>query len=217
MEKSLHILEHPALQHKLGILRDKNTASAEVRRLIHEMAMLLAYEATRDLRLRNVVKETPLGSCTVSAIAQSPLVISILRAGNSMVDGVLAILSDAKVGHIGIYRDRFTQNTVEYYFRLPDKNHVQNQEVLLIDPLVATGDTVLASIERLRQFNVGKIRVLCLLISQQAAARIQHFYPDVDIFTIGVEKELNAEGFLLPGIGDVSSRLYGWASELNMV
>src|SRR5260221_13826726 len=116
MKKSLHVLEHPALQHKLGILRDKHTTSAEVRRIINEMSTLLAYEATRDLELRSVVKQTLLGSCTIQQIAHPPLVISILRAGNGMLEGVLAILSDAKVGHIGIYRDRFTKNTEEYYF-----------------------------------------------------------------------------------------------------
>lgn len=177
MKNSLHVLDHPALQHKLGILRNKHASSAEVRRIIVEISTLLAYEATRHLSLHSTPVETPMGVSVAYHITQPPLIVSILRAGNSMLDGVLAVLADAKVGHIGIYRDRFTQNTIEYYFRLPDRNHVQGKEILLVDPLVATGDTVLASIERLKQFAVGTISVLCLLISRPALERIQHFYP----------------------------------------
>lgn len=213
MKNSLHLADHPALQHKLGILRNKQTSSAEVRNTISEIAALLAYEATRHLDLEDCVVETPMGGTVVKHITLPPLVVSILRAGNSMLNGVLSVLSEAKVGHIGIYRDRFTQDTVEYYFRLPDRNHVQGKEVILIDPLVATGDTMLACIDRLQQFGVGMISLLCLLISKPALERIQHFYPDVLIYTIGVEQNLNEQGFLIPGIGDVSSRLYGWMSE----
>lgn len=213
--KNVYLLDHPALLHKLGILRNKHTSSAEVRQIIDEVSMLLAYEATRHLSVHQIKIETPMGAATVQQLAQLPVVVSILRAGNSMLDGVLAILGEAKVGHIGIYRDRATQNTVEYYFRLPDRDHVQGKEVLLIDPLVATGDTVLASIERMQQFGVGVIRILCLLISRAALERIQHFYPQVLIYCLGIEEEVNDRGFLIPGIGDVSSRLYGWASETH--
>lgn len=213
MKESLHLINHPALQHKLGVLRDRHTHSAEVRRIISEISALLAYEATRNLSLQSVEVETPMEGCATHRLTEPPLVVSILRAGNSMLEGVLMILTEAKVGHIGIYRDRFTQNTVEYYFRLPDKNHVQDKEVLLVDPLVATGDTVLAAIERLSQFGVSRISVLCILISRPALERIQYFYPEVQIYAVGIEEKLNEEGFLMPGIGDVSSRLYGWVSE----
>lgn len=209
----LHLIKHPALQHKLSLLRDKATSSAEIRRLINEVSMLLAYEATRDLSLQHTSMETPMGAGVGYHIEHQPLIVSILRAGNSMLDGVLQIVTEAKVGHIGIYRDRLTQNTVEYYFRLPNLEHVRGQEILLIDPLVATGDTVLASIERLLQFGIGKINILCILISKPAIEKIEHFYPDVAIYTIGIEEALNEQGFLIPGMGDVSSRLYGWASE----
>lgn len=215
MKNSLHLLDHPALQHKLGILRNKQTSSAEVRRVVTEISTLLAYEATRNLPLRSAQVETPMGMSTIYQIEQPPLVVSILRAGSSMLDGILSVVCEAKVGHIGIYRDRFTQNTVEYYFRLPDRNHVKDKTVLLVDPLVATGDTVLAGIERLQQFGVGVISVLCLLISRVALQRIQHFYPEVLIYAVGVEENLNEQGFLLPGIGDISSRLYGWLSETH--
>ncbi|MBS0350308.1 MAG: uracil phosphoribosyltransferase [Proteobacteria bacterium] len=207
---NLHVMDHPTLQHKLGILRDKDTPSAEVRRIIQEIATLLAYEAARELPIESRQVTTPIGSSIAYSIKQTPLVVSILRAGNGMLDGVLAVLSEAKVGHIGIYRDRFTQNTIEYYFRLPDRNHVRGKDVLLMDPLVATGDTVIASIERLKQFESGNITVLCLLISQAALERIFYFYPQVHIFTIAVEETLNEQGFLIPGIGDVASQLYGW-------
>jgi uracil phosphoribosyltransferase len=212
-KKLLQVLNHPALQHKLGILRNKRTTSAEIRQIICEISMLIAYEASRQLSLESIEVETPMGVSPASRLVQSPLVVSILRAGNSMLDGVLAILSDAKVGHIGIYRDKLTQNTVEYYFRLPSKNYVKDREVFLIDPLVATGDTILSAIERLRQFEVGKISVLCLLISGSALARIEHFYPEVSVFTLGIEDSVNGDGYLMPGIGDVSSRLYGWPTE----
>jgi len=217
MENSLHLLAHPVLQHKLGILRNKRTTSAEVRRIITEISTLLAYEATRNLSLRSAQVETPMGISAICQIEQPPLIVSILRAGGSMVDGILAVLCDAKVGHIGIYRDRFTQNTIEYYFRLPDGNHVKDKAVLLVDPLVATGDTVLAGIERLQQFGVGIISVVCILISRVALERIQHFYPEVMIYTVGVEENLDERGFLLPGIGDISSRLYGWLSETHAI
>ncbi len=213
MTDSFHLLDHPALQHKVGILRDKRTCSAEVRRIINEISTLLTYEATRDLSLEMVDAETPIQKTNVPRIVEPPLIVSILRAGNSMLEGALAIISDAKVGHIGIYRDRFTQNTVEYYFRLPDRKHVSGQKILLIDPLVATGDTVLAGIDRLQQFSVGKISILCILISKIALERIQYFYPEVGIYAIGIEENLDPKGFLIPGMGDVSSRLYGWAGE----
>lgn len=213
MKSSFYLLEHPVLQHKLGVLRNKFTSSSDVRQIIREISTLLAYEATRHLALHAVEVETPMGLSTAYKIEKPPLIVSIMRAGNSMLDGVLSVLAESKVGHIGIYRDRFTLNTVEYYFRLPDKNHVDGKEVLLIDPLVATGDTVLASIERLKQFNVGVITILCLLISREAIERIQHFYPDVAIYAVGIEKEMDQRGFLTPGIGDVSSRLYGWVCE----
>ena len=209
----LHLISHPALQHKLSLLRNKTTPSAEIRRLIDEVSMLLAYEATRDLTVQDTEIETPMGVSLGCYIERQPLIVSILRAGNSMLDGVLKILAEAKVGHIGIYRDRLTQNTVEYYFRLPSLEYVRDQEILLIDPLVATGDTVLASIERLLQFGVGKINILCILISKPALEKIAYFYPKVAVYAIGVEAALNEQGFLIPGMGDVSSRLYGWASE----
>jgi uracil phosphoribosyltransferase len=216
-DDSLQLLDHPALQHKLGILRDKQTSSAEIRLIIGEISTLIAYEAARHLSLQNVEVATPVGTSTVRQIVETPLVVSILRAGNSMLDGVLAILSEAKVGHIGIYRDKLTQNTVEYYFRLPDKNHVEDKEVFLIDPLVATGDTVLAAVERLQQFGVGKISMLCLLISRIALERIEHFYPEVTIYTLGIEENVDEQGYLIPGMGDVSSRLYGWVREANAI
>lgn len=217
MQNSLHLLDHPALQHKLSILRNKQTSSAEVRRIITEISTFLAYEATRNLSLCSAEVETPMGTSAVHKIEHSPLVVAILRAGNSMLEGIFAVLSEAKVGHIGIYRDRFTQNTIEYYFRLPDRNHVQGKAVLLVDPLVATGDTILAGIARLQQFGVGAISVLCILISRVALEKIQHFYPEVTIYTVGIEEKLDSQGFLLPGIGDISSRLYGWLSDMHAV
>ncbi len=206
----LRLIEHPVLQQKLGILRNKSTNAAELRRLLHDISILLAYEATKNLQLRQTQVDTPFGVSEVSEIVKIPLIVSIMRAGNSMLEGVLTILPQAEVGHIGIYRDRFSQNTVEYYLRLPNREHLQERDILLVDPMIATGDTMVASIDRLKQFEVGRISVLCALASRVSLEKLRSFHPQICVYTLGVEERLNDQGYLIPGMGDIGSRLYGW-------
>ncbi|SFC61483.1 uracil phosphoribosyltransferase [Pseudoalteromonas denitrificans] len=205
MEK-LTIISHPVLQHKLTLLRKKETKSCEFRRLLNEISGLLAYESTKELALIDVDIQTPLESMQGQEVKQAPIIVSIMRAGNGMLDGLLNMLPFASAGHIGIYRDKFIQNTVEYYFRLPKE--VAGKEIILADPLLATGDTALACIDRLKQYNVGKITMICILVSQQGVDKLHHFHPDVNIIAIGKERELNEDGHLLPGLGDAGDRLY---------
>lgn len=211
MNSQMHVLDHPILQHKLSYLREARTSSAEFRRILHEMSGLLAYEASRSLALKELAVMTPHGSCNVQRLLQTPIVVAIMRAGNEMLAGVLEVLPQARVGHIGIYRDRVMQHTVEYYSRLPDD--IEGRAIFLLDPLLATGDTVLASIDRLQQYKTGSITLLTLLSCQAGFAKIAQFYPAVAVYTLGVADQLNDMGFLLPGLGDVGDRLYGIQNE----
>ncbi len=209
----LQLIKHPVLQQKMGILRNRHTNAAELRRLLNEISILLTYEATKNLKLTPIQIETPFGLGEVVEISALPVIVSIMRAGNSMLEGVLTVLPQAEVGHIGIYRDRFSLNTVEYYLRLPNRENLQGREILLVDPLIATGDTMVASIDRLKQFKVGQISVLCVLASQLSLEKLAYFHPEIYIYTLGVEEQLNDQGYLIPGMGDIGSRLYGWKRE----
>ena len=207
MYKDLSELRHPLLQHKLGYLRDKTTISAEFRRLTHEIASALAFEAMRDWTDMEIVSvQTPLAPAKVDRIINPPVAVAILRAGNGMLDGVLDMIPTASSGFIGIYRDKFIQNTVEYYFKLPAD--AKGKQILLCDPLIATADTIIAAIDRLKSYHVGKIKVLSILVSTKALERLEHFHPDVEIFALNVEKEMTDNGYLVPGLGDAGDRLY---------
>jgi len=204
---STKVINHPLLKHKLGYLRDKNTRSQEFRDLTREISKLLAYEAMRDWNhLESVSIETPLANTEVERILKAPVAVAILRAGNGMLDAVLDMIPIASAGFIGIYRDKFIHNTVEYYFKLPQE--IQNREILLCDPLIATADTMIAAIDRLKSYRVGKIRILSILISEEAIERLNHFHPDAEVYTLQVEKQMNEQGYLVPGLGDAGDRLY---------
>jgi uracil phosphoribosyltransferase len=203
------ILEHPVLQHKLSILRDKDISSMAFRQIVEEMSQMMAYEATRDLGMGLSRVTTPLETAQFPKITETFTIVAILRAGLGMLNGMLKILPFATVGHIGIYRDRFVNATVEYYLRLP--KGVKNQRVLLLDPMLATGDTACAAIERLKEFGVGQIRLITLLAAPQGVRKIHAHYPDVEIFTVSLERDLNAKGYILPGMGDAGDRLYDTA------
>lgn len=207
MHKNLIELRHPLMLHKLGYLRDKNTNSADFRTLTTEISKLLAYEAMRDWQDMDAVRvETPLAPTKVDRIINPPVAVAILRAGNGMLDGVLSMIPIASSGFIGIYRDKFIQNTVEYYFKLPAD--VKGRPILLCDPLIATADTMIAAIDRLKSYHVGPIKVLSILASEHALTRLHHFHPDVKIFALNVEKEMTDNGYLVPGLGDAGDRLY---------
>jgi len=207
MSGKLTLLEHPVLKHKLGCLRNKNTGSHEFREIMREISRLLAYEATRELKTYTDKVDTPLANgAEVERIEDPPVVVSIMRAGNGMIDGILQTLPICSAGHIGIYRDKFINNTVEYYFKIPE--NTKGRTVLLADPLLATGDTAIACIDRLKQYNVGKIKMLCILAAPQGLERLHHFHPDVEVVALAKEEGLNDNGYLLPGIGDAGDRLY---------
>ena len=199
-------MNHPVLQHKLSLLRDKNISSMAFRQIVEEMSQLLAYEATRDLKTELASVETPLEKTKSLKIAEPLMLVAILRAGLGMLNGMMKILPFATVGHMGIYRDRFINATVEYYLRLP--KNVKNQKILLLDPMLASGDTACAAIERLKEYGVGKIRLITLLAAPQGVAKINELFPEVEIFTVNVERELNKKGYILPGMGDAGDRLY---------
>jgi uracil phosphoribosyltransferase len=205
--KNLTIVDHPLLRHKLGYLRDKNTSSAEFRELVKEISRILAHEVMRDWQeIRTVDIETPIAKTTVERIANPPVVVSIMRAGNGMLDAVLSMLPFASTGFIGVYRDKFIHSTVEYYFKMP--SDIQGKTAILCDPLVATAETAIAAIERLKSYEVANIKLLSILISDFAAKKIAEAHPDVQIFTVNVEKEMNEQGYLVPGLGDAGDRLY---------
>ena len=199
-------INHPVLQHKLSLLRDKNISSMIFRQIVEEMSQMLAYEATRDLKTAPATVVTPLEKTTSPKITEPLLVVAILRAGLGMLNGMAKILPFATIGHIGIYKDRFVNATVEYYLRLP--KNVKGQTVLLLDPMLATGDTACAAIERLKEYGVGKVKLITLLAASQGITKINKHFPEVEIFTVNLERELNQKGYILPGIGDAGDRLY---------
>lgn len=207
MNKNLMVLDHPLLKHKLGYLRDKNTSSAEFRELVKEISRILAFEVMRDWKdMKKVEIETPMAKTKVERVDNVPVVVSLMRAGNGMIDAVLSMIPFASTGFIGIYRDKFIHSTVEYYFKMPVDT--QGRDAILCDPLVATADTVIAAIERLKSYEVRNIKILCILISRHAAIRLAELHPDVKIWTLCVEHEMNELGYLIPGLGDAGDRLY---------
>lgn len=207
MESKVRVIDHPLLKHKLGYLRDKRTNSVEFRDLVKEISVLLAYEAMRDWKeFSNVEIETPVAKTTIERIVKAPVIVSIMRAGNGMLDSVLSVIPFASAGFIGIYRDKFIQNTVEYYFKMPED--IKGRMAILCDPLVSTADTMIAAIDRLKSYEVKEIKILTILMSEFAKERIHNFHPDVEIFTINIEKEINEHGYLVPGLGDAGDRLY---------
>lgn len=199
-------INHPIVKHKLNILRNKNTSSRTFRGIMAELTRLLGYEAARDLELRNVSFETPLCATTGEELSSTPVVVSIMRAGNGMLESLLNLMPTAKAGHIGIYRDKFINATVEYYFRMP--KGMKGKDVFLLDPMIATGDTAMACLERLKQCGVNKIKIITFLISESSLKKINESFPDVQIYCAAIEKELDENGYLVPGMGDVGSRLY---------
>lgn len=205
-DKNLTIIQHPLMQHMLGELRDKKTDSLKFRRLVNEAGRFLAYEATKNYNLTRKQIETPMTKTEVDYIENNPVVVSIMRAGNGMLDGILAMLPFASAGHIGIYRDKFINNTVEYYFKLPVD--VKEREILLADPMLASGDTAVACVDRLKKYDVGKIKLLSILTSKPGVEKLHHFHPDVEIYCIGNDTELNENAYIIPGLGDAGDRLY---------
>lgn len=204
----VNVLNHPVIKHKISILRDKNTGANEFRSLVTEIAMILAYEATEDLSLEEFEMETPIAKTTGFRLAgKKQAIVPILRAGLGMVDGVLEVLPAAKIGHIGMYRNEETLKPVEYYCKLP--NDIGNRDILVVDPMVATGGSVNDAIERLKERGCKSIKLLCIIAAPEGIKAIQEKHEDVDIYVAQLDEKLNENGYIVPGLGDAGDRLFG--------
>lgn len=202
------IMDHPLIQHKIGIVREKDVSSKEFRELISEVAMFMCYEATRDLKLEDVEIETPLCKTTVKRLAGKKMaVVPILRAGLGMVEGMVAMVPAAKVGHIGLYRDPETLKPVEYYCKLPAD--CSEREVIVVDPMLATGGSAVAAITMLKEKGVKNIRFMCIIAAPEGIKAMQENHPDVDIYIGALDERLNDHGYILPGLGDAGDRIFG--------
>ena len=202
------IVEHPLLQHKLSILRNKQTGTKEFRDLVGEIATLLCYEATRDLPMEEVEIETPITMAKTKVLAGRKLaLVPILRAGMGMLDGMLTLLPAAKVGFIGLYRNEETLQPVEYFCKLPQD--IAERDVLVLDPMLATGGSAIDAINMLKKRGVSNIRFMCLVAAPEGVAALQAAHPDVDIFTAALDRQLNEHKYILPGLGDAGDRIFG--------
>jgi uracil phosphoribosyltransferase len=205
---TLHVVEHPLIEHKLSLMRDKNTKMELFRQLVGEVAMLLAYEVTRDLPTEFRTIETPLERIESSFISGKKLCfISILRAGNGLLDGVLNLIPSARVGHVGLYRDPETLIAVEYYYKVPPD--ISERLAIIVDPMLATANTAIAAAERLKQSGAKQIKFLCLLAAPEGVAAFEQVHPDVELYAAALDRELNDHGYILPGLGDAGDRLFG--------
>ena len=202
------VMDHPLIQHKVGILRRKETGAKEFRELASEISMLMCYEATRSLPLKDVDITTPVADTTVKQIAGKTLgIVPILRAGLGMVDGMLNLVPTAKVGHVGLYRDPESLEPVEYYCKLP--YDAKEREMFVLDPMLATGGSASAAIQFIKEKGVQKIYFMCLVAAPEGVKRLQEDHPDVDIFIAALDEKLNDHGYIVPGLGDMGDRLYG--------
>ena len=202
------VIDHPMIQHKLTIMRDKDTSIAGFRRLLREIAHLMCYEVTRDLELEMIPIETPMAHMDSPAIKGKKLVFaSILRAGNGLLDGMLDLVPAARVAHIGIYRDHETLQPVEYYFKAPSE--LENRLIIVVDPMLATANSAISAIDMLKKRGATQIRFLCLLASPEGVKRFTTAHPDVPVFTASIDRQLNEKGYILPGLGDAGDRMYG--------
>ena len=205
---TLHVVEHPLIEHKLSLMRDKNTRMELFRQLVGEVAMLLAYEVTRDLPTEFRTIETPLERIESSFISGKKLCfISILRAGNGLLDGVLNLIPSARVGHVGLYRDPETLIAVEYYYKVPPD--ISERLAIIVDPMLATANTAIAAAERLKQSGAKQIKFLCLLAAPEGVAAFEQVHPDVELYAAALDRELNDHGYILPGLGDAGDRIFG--------
>ena len=201
-------MDHPLIQHKVGLIRKKETGSKEFRELIGEIAMYMCYEATRDLKLTDIEIETPICKTTVKELSGKKLaVVPILRAGLGMVEGMLAMIPAAKVGHIGLYRDPETLKPVEYYCKLPAD--CAEREVFVVDPMLATGGSSIAAIQLLKDKGCKSIRLLCIIAAPEGVKAMQEAHPDVDIYIGAMDQKLNDHGYIVPGLGDAGDRIFG--------
>jgi uracil phosphoribosyltransferase len=206
--KNVYIFDHPLIQHKISLLRDKNTDTKEFRELVQEISMLMGYEVTRNMPLKEVEIETPVGIARTKVISGKKLgIVPILRAGLGMVDGMLQLLPMAKVGHIGLYRNPETLQPTEYYCKLP--YDAVERDIVILDPMLATGGSASAAINYIKEKGVNNIKLMCLIAAKEGIERVNKDHPDVEIYCAAVDEELNDHGYILPGLGDAGDRLFG--------
>ena len=204
----LHLLDHPLIQHKLGIIRDETTSVKEFREIVSEIATLMCYEATRDMSTEEVSVQTPLATAAVRRLSGKKLaVVPILRAGLGMVDGIIDLIPSAKIGHIGLYRDPESLEPVEYYCKMP--KDITDRDVLVVDPMLATGGSASAAIRFLKDYGCTHIKLMCILAAPEGVRRIETDHPDVDIFLAAVDEGLDSHGYIVPGLGDAGDRIFG--------
>ena len=204
----VHVIDHPLVQHKLTLLRRKQTSTIEFRRLLGELAALMAYEVTRELPLREVAIETPVGPASGHAIdGKKVVLVAVLRAGIGLLDGMLAVVPGARVGHIGLYRDEQTLHPVEYYFRMP--RELAARDVIVVDPMLATGNSAVAALERVKSLRPRSLRFVCLVSCPEGLANLRAKHPEVPVFTAAIDRGLDARGYIVPGLGDAGDRYFG--------
>lgn len=202
------VVDHPLVQHKLTLMRDKSCSTASFRTLLGEIALLLAYDATRELPLTTATIDTPLETMEAPILAgRKPVLVSILRAGNGLLDGMLRLIPSARVAHVGLYRDPDTLQPVEYYYKVPE--HLDERDALVVDPMLATGHSAIAAVNRLKKDNPRSIRFICLLAAPEGIAAFTKAHPDVPVFTAAIDRQLNDRGYIMPGLGDAGDRMYG--------
>ena len=205
---NVHAITHPLVQHKLTLMRRKDASTNSFRRLLGELSTLRAYEVTRDMPLQAIEIETPMETTTGYVIdGKKQVLVSILRAGNGFLDGMLSVIPGARVGHIGLYRDPATLQPVEYYFKMPSEMH--ERDIIVVDPMLATGNSAAAAVARLKQTQPKSIKFVCLLAAPEGIATLQAAHPDVPIYTASIDRELNDHGYILPGLGDAGDRIFG--------
>ena len=208
MNENLTIIEHPLVQHKLTLMRRKETPTSSFRQLLWEISMLLAYEVTRDLPLQEVTVETPVCRTKAPQLSGKKLaLVSIMRAGNGLLDGILELIPAARVGFVGLYRDEETLEPVEYYCKVPDQ--LEDRLVIAVDPMLATGNSSVAAITRLKEAGAKDIRLLSLLAAPEGVTCMQEAHPDVQVFTASLDERLNENGYIVPGLGDAGDRMFG--------
>ena len=211
MTENLTLIDHPLVQHKLTLMRRKETPSSTFRQLLREISMLLAYSITRDLPVVDIKLETPVCQASSPILDGKKLaLISILRAGNGLLDGILEVIPSARVGFVGMYRDEETLEPVEYYCKVPAE--LENRLVIAVDPMLATGNSSVAAIDRLKKEGAKELRLLCLLAAPEGVSRMKDAHPDVPIFTASLDEKLNEHGYIVPGLGDAGDRLFGTQS-----
>jgi len=208
MSKSCSVIDHPLVQHKLTLMRDKRCPAIRFRQLIREIAVILAYEVTRDLPLEDIEIETPLETISAPILSGKKIcLVSILRAGNGLLDGMLDLLPSARVGHIGLYRDPETLEAIEYYYKVPDD--ISERQVIIVDPMLATTNSLTAAVTRLKDDSPRQLKVACLLAAPEGIKSFHDSHPEVSITTAALDRQLNEHGYILPGLGDAGDRIFG--------